>query len=81
MTPIDTRTLVTLLTQARKRKGWTLLTLSVMAGVPYQTVKSGMHRQSLGLTTALKLAQALEFTIAPPQPPRVYSAHEAQHGG
>jgi lambda repressor-like predicted transcriptional regulator len=74
------KALVALLTSARKRRGWTLLRLSVEAGVPYETVKNGMGRQRIGLTTALKLAMALQFTIAPPPPQTPINASQAQFG-
>ena len=74
--PLDARALVTLLTQARQRRGWTLLRLSVEAGVPYFTAKR-LTKGRIGLTTALKLAAALDCTF---QVPAVLTADEAQHG-
>ena len=65
-----------MLTLERQRRGWTLLRLSVEAGVPYFTAKR-LTKGRIGLTTALKLAAALECSF---QMPAVLSATEAQHG-
>lgn len=70
----DTTALVAILTSARKRRGWSVLRLSVEAGVPYFTAKR-LRTGRIGLTTALKLAAALELTI---QPVHVLTAREAQ---
>jgi hypothetical protein len=67
---------VQLLTTERQRRGWTLLRLSVEAGVPYFTAKR-LTKGRIGLTTALKLAAALDCAFLVPT---VLSAEEAQHG-
>lgn len=76
-TPVlDAQALVAILTIARKRRGWSVLRLSVEAGVPYFTAKR-LRTGRIGLTTALKLAAALELTI---QAPYVLTAAEANQG-
>ena len=73
---LDKRLFVRMLTRERERRGWTLLRLSVEAGVPYFTAKR-LTKGRIGLTTALKLARALDCSL---KVPTVLTAYEAQHG-
>lgn len=78
--PTDPSNWAILFTRARLRRGWSLVRLSVEAGVPFDTVERVCRTGRCSSPTALKLITALQITIALQAPAHVYSAQEAQHG-
>ena len=59
----DPRDWATLFTRARKRKGWSLLTLSVRAEVPFRTTRRACQYGQITTTNAGKLMHALNLSI------------------
>ena len=80
LTPDDPRLWAQLFTRQRLRKGWSYVRLSVEAGLSERVTVHACTTGRCHGTTALKLVHALSIVLTLPPPPRVLSAHEAQHG-
>lgn len=77
----DPRQFAVLVTRARLRKGWSLVRLSVEAGVSEATVDRATRHGRCALESALKICAVLGIVpFTPPPPMRVLSGQEAQHG-